>query len=87
MTDSTKLFGIWIPGQGWLKTHAGAVAFLHRDVAQSLAERIGQNARPEYIDDSIKDLEQQLLQAEQTRQMRTIWHILSSYFNKRTSSR
>jgi hypothetical protein len=73
MTEPPILYGVWIPGQGWLKTHAGAVAFVHRTVAESTAKRIGSRARSEYIDDSLKDLEQTLLQAEVERRNRSLW--------------
>jgi len=77
MTDQNpKLFGVWLPGVGWLKTHAGAVAFVYKDVADSVADRIGQKARAEFIDDSIKDLEQVLLAAEYFGYM--VWYEFTS---------
>jgi hypothetical protein len=82
-----KLYGVWIPNIGWLKTHNGAVAFEHYDVAEATAKRIGASARVEFIDDSLKDLENQLLQAEKEQPpKRTLWHILTNYSGKRTSN-
>lgn len=58
------LYGVWLPGVGWLKVNSSPLAFEIRDVAESTAGRMGDGARVEFIDDSLADLENQLLEAE-----------------------
>lgn len=88
MTEPPKLYGVWIPGEGWLKTHSGAVAFVHEIVADSTAKRIGRGAYVDFIDDSLKDLEMQLLQAEQEqadqkKEKVSLWNRLLAFVNSK----
>jgi hypothetical protein len=61
------LFGVWIPNQGWLKVNGAHVAFEYAIVAQATADRVGNGARVEYIDDSLAALEPYLLSLEKQR--------------------
>ena len=56
------LYGIWIKRQGWLRGINGVVSFESRIVAADTARRMGGEVR--YIDDSLKDLEQNILSIE-----------------------
>lgn len=57
MTDPILYYGVWIPGQGWLKRNNDYVAFDSRQVAEETARRIGQKAKVYYIDSALADLE------------------------------
>ena len=56
------LYGVWIRGAGWLKGAGGVVSFTEKAVAEDTARRVGGEAR--YIDESLKDLEQNILSIE-----------------------
>ena len=58
------LYGVWLPQIGWLKNQSEPVAFEIEEIATSTAERMGEGARVEFIDDSLVGLENQLLEAE-----------------------
>lgn len=63
------LYGVWIRGQGWLRGQGGVVSFAEKAVAEDTARRVGGEAR--YIDESLKDLEQNILSLEA---MPKWWH-------------
>lgn len=56
------LYGIWIRGQGWLKSLKGVISFEHEIVAQDTAKRVGGEVR--FVDESLIDLEQNILSLE-----------------------
>lgn len=56
------LWGVWIRGQGWLRGVKGVVSFSERRVADDTARRVGGEVR--FIDDSLQDLEQNILSIE-----------------------
>ena len=59
-------YGIWIRGQGWVRTVRGPVAFGEEEVAQDTARRVHGEVRP--IDESLVDLEASILQIEEKEQ-------------------
>lgn len=68
------LYGVWIRGSGWLRAPGGIVSFAEKRIAQDTARRVGGEVR--YIDDSLKDLEQNILSLEAQRARkwyRKIW--------------
>jgi hypothetical protein len=79
-----KMYGIWIPGQGWLRAANACVAFSIEDVAIATARRCGNGARVEYMDDSLQDLEPYFLSIENINKRKTLkelLHGLSRRFN------
>lgn len=73
--EDKPLYGIWIPAQGWLKGEdRKAVAFTLYAVAKQVAWRIGSGACVCFIDNSLIDLEQTLLQAELIKRKGSLWH-------------
>jgi hypothetical protein len=69
MTKLTKMYGVWLPGLGWVKAvkKGGGIdvyATLDIEVARRVAQRLGSGARLEYIDDALAMLETELLRAE-----------------------
>lgn len=80
--DDLKMYGVWVPGAGWLKGKDGdQFADIHLDKAQEVARMIGSSARVHYIDRSIVDFEQLYLEQEK----RSLWHIFKSLFKRKTS--
>jgi len=67
MTDQLPLmYGVWLPGKGWLRgEESRALMFTEKIVAQETARRVGQKAKVYFIDQSLVDIEQGLLDAEQ----------------------
>ena len=67
MTDQFPImYGCWIKGKGWVRGEEGrALMFTYWEVAQETARRIG-NAKVYFIDQSLVDIENQLLAAEKT---------------------
>ena len=78
--DDKPLFGIWLPGVGWLKAK-DTVTFTSRQVADEVAKRIGGGARVYYIDTSLQDLEEKLLEAEQRKVQRSLWKKIIMFLN------
>ena len=76
-----KMFGIWIPNEGWLK---GKDIFADVDIekAKQVARLIGRGAVVYFIDKSIIDFEQRYLERER----KSLWHIFKTYFNRRLTS-
>ena len=76
-----KMFGIWLPGEGWLK---GKDVFADMDIekAKQVARLIGRGAVVYFIDKSIIDFEQRYLDNER----KSIWHIFKNYFNRKLTS-
>lgn len=67
MTDNI-FYGIWIPTVGWLRgAESRALMFDSKIVALQTASRIDNHAQVFYIDQSLVDIEQQLLEAEAKR--------------------
>lgn len=82
--DSKIYHGVWIPGQGWLSVNGEAVAWEEKTVAASVARRVGNNARVEYLDDALRDLQPYLLSVEQQKADAGWWKKLSRLFRRRT---
>ncbi len=78
LMDDKPLFGIWLPGTGWLKAK-DTLTFTNITVANQVAERIGDGAHVYFIDTSLQDLEEKLLEAEQRKAQRSLWHIFKKY--------
>jgi len=78
--EKVTLYGIWIPGEGWLK---GKDVFADENLekANQVARLIGRDARVYFIDQSIIDLERHYLEQER----RTIWHIFKNLFKNKTA--
>ncbi len=61
-----KLYGIWRPMKGWWRGHNNDPhAFEDLEVAQSVADRYGEGARPEFIDASLMEVESERVLLEQ----------------------
>lgn len=78
--EDRKMYGIWLPGEGWLK---GKDVFADYDLskAQQVARLIGRGAVVRFIDKSILDFERHYLEQEK----RTLWHIFRNYFKRKPS--
>jgi len=74
--EDNKIYGIWIPGEGWLKGK-DVFADTNWDKASQVARLIGHGAVVRFIDIAIIDLENRYLEQER----RSIWHIFKNYFN------
>jgi len=67
MTETIPLpmYGVWLRGKGWVRgANNQAYADYNKTVAKQVAQRIGNSAKVYYIDASLVDLEEKLLQAE-----------------------
>ena len=66
MTEQLPLmYGVWLPGIGWLRgEESRALMFTEKVVAQETARRVGQKAKVYFVDGSLVDIEQKLLEAE-----------------------
>lgn len=76
--ETKPLWGIWIPGKGWLRANSEHVAFETRDVAVSVAARVGEKARAEFIDSSLAALEKTLLESERKKLENRLWERLKN---------
>jgi hypothetical protein len=65
------LFGIWIKKQGWLRGVGGVVSFSEKEIAKDTARRVGGEVR--FIDDSLQDLEQNILSLEAQKKWYQFW--------------
>jgi hypothetical protein len=65
-TETTPiLYGVWLPTKGWLRgEQSKALMFEHKAIAKETAQRIGSRAKVYFIDQSLVDIEYQLLEAE-----------------------
>ena len=70
-----KIYGIWIPGKGWLHTGSSIFADPHKDVAEEVARCYGKRSIVRYVDESITNLESAYLECEKE----NLWHILTSF--------
>ncbi len=62
------VYGVWIPGLGWLKSPDGRhFADLNREAAESACRLYGPGARVEVFDDAMRDLEPVFLEQERRR--------------------
>lgn len=74
MESKDIMYGVWIPGQGWLKGPNGAaVAFREKVVADSAAKRAGNKAYVDFIDPALVDLEQNFLSVEKIQSQKPWW--------------
>ena len=71
MAKLPLMYGVWIPKQGWLSGVSGAFATEHEEVAQQTARRVGQGAKVFFIDDALRDLEQNFVSLE--KQKKSWW--------------
>lgn len=76
-----RMYGIWIPGNGWLK---GKDVFADTDLdkAKQVARLIGRNAVVRFIDKSIVDLERFYLEHES----RSLWHTFRNFLARSLKS-
>lgn len=64
MTEYPVMYGCWIRGKGWLRGENNrALMFALKDIATETARRVG-NCEVYFIDQSLVDIETQLLEAE-----------------------
>ena len=84
MTLPPRLYGIWIPGQGWWRINGRAYADARLSTAQHYARWLGQHARVEPIDKSLEDGEEYLKEAERIRRSKSLWHILKNFKDRST---
>jgi hypothetical protein len=72
-TENKRIFGVWIPGEGWLK---GKDVFADTDLekVQQVARLIGRGATVRFIDKAIIDLEHRYLEQER----RSLWQKIKS---------
>ncbi len=86
--DEKPLYGVWIPGVGWLKGEdQKALAFTLRDVALEVSQRVGSGAKIYFIDPSLRDLENYLLEAERKKRKEFIsWHIFRTLYVPKKNS-
>lgn len=68
MTEpSPILYGIWIPRKGWLRgAESKALMFDLEIIAKQISKRLGNHTKVYYIDQSLVDIEDKLLEAERT---------------------
>lgn len=68
MTEPTSpiLYGIWIPRKGWLRYENKVLMFDIEVIANQLSKRLGNHTKVYYIDQSLVDIEDKLLEAERT---------------------
>lgn len=88
MTDQI-LYGIWIPGNGWLRIHRDTgemvpYAETNRQIVDEVASNIGGGAYAQYIDSSIVTLQDLYIKHER-QTWRYKWHILTN--SKRSSGK
>ena len=69
------IYGVWIPGTGWLRANGAVFADNHRKVAEQVARLIGNKATVRYVDESITKLESAYLEHEKE----SLWRILTSF--------
>lgn len=82
--NETPTFGVWIPGQGWLKAGEGQFpqfADHSREKAEQVARYVGQGAQVRFIDKSIVELERLYLDSES----RSTWQRFRNYFKPKNS--
>lgn len=85
MTESNGTFyGVWINGKGWLRGK-DVITFTNVLVANEVAKRVG-NARVFYIDKSLEDIEQLLLQAEHRRTWSSLWRTFRTFLHLKQKS-
>lgn len=65
------IYGIWLKGAGWLRGSKGVVSFTELSVAKDTARRVGGEVR--FIDDSLQDLEQNILSLESQKKWWQFW--------------
>lgn len=65
------LFGVWLKRYGWLRGVNGIVSFTEKQIAKDTARRVGGEVR--FIDDSLKDLEQNILSLEAGKKWWQFW--------------
>lgn len=82
MTDAKLFYGVWVPGQGWLKVNGAAIAFDDKRVAKSTARRVRNNARVEFIDEALRDLEAHLLNVEEQQKETGIHKIIKAVWRR-----
>jgi hypothetical protein len=65
MADIPLLYGVWIPNHGWQRgDNNKAIMFTDKQVAKETAKRLGNHAKVYFIDQSLIDIEDKLLEAE-----------------------
>jgi hypothetical protein len=80
------LYGVWIPGDGWLKGRKPtgeivALSFDSKLVALEAAARVGKNAQVFFIDDSLAAIEAALIESEAGRKL-GFWERLKRNWQK-----
>lgn len=77
----TPIYGVWIRGAGWLRGPLGIVSFALKEIAEDTARRVSGEAR--YIDDALRDLEQNILSIEAQQEAQK-WNVkIKKYFRSK----
>lgn len=84
MVNNKIYYGVWIPGQGWLSVNGEAMAWEDKAVAASIAGRVGNNSRVEYLDDALRDLQPYLLSVEKQKKEAYWWNRVKKLIPRRT---
>lgn len=79
--NDKPLYGIWLPGEGWLKGK-DVFADANIDKARQVARRVGRGAVVLYIDPAIVDMERLYLENEK----RSLWHTFKNYFGRKSNT-
>jgi len=77
MDEDITVYGIWIKYTGWIKKGQIPVVFKEEQTAQVYARWFRGKVYP--IDESLRDLEDELIEAEKAR---ALWHILRNTVQK-----
>lgn len=84
ITPRQILYGIWIPGAGWLRIRRDTgesvpYAETNLEIADQVANNIGNGAYTQYIDSSIVTLQDQYLRHEKQSWRYKIWRTLTNW--------
>ena len=70
METKPPIYGVWIPGQGWLRNDKDIFADENKAKCEEVARMIGKRSRVLFIDDAIPAFEKLYLEQERRK-----WHI------------
>lgn len=78
--DNQHTYGVWIPGEGWVRGNKGTFADYSKKKAKQVARLLGRGATVWFIDESIVDLEKQYLEQER----KSLWHTFRNLLQSKT---
>ena len=79
MDKTVTMWGVWIPGEGWLVCKNDLFADFDLEKARQVARLVGKGAKVLYIDDSIIELQSLYLEQEK----RTLWQNFKTLFSRK----